>query len=223
MAAYNPLAEKAYEYMLEKINNKEFQANVYYSETMLAKEIGVSRTPMRDALMRLSQDRYIDIVPSKGFMLHVMSKEDIQNTYQIRVAIEAFCCVLLHRQRKTKARRRTIEDVRETTDLMKQAIEDKKSYDEILSHDFAFHKQIVEFSGNTDMIRLIDSYSHMQHDIAFKSFEQEGRPLAAYEEHMNIFRELISDSEDADVRIYAAVQHHMESSRDIALKQYGLI
>lgn len=223
MAVYNPLAEKAYEYLLQKINNKEFLANEYYSETLLAKEIGVSRTPMRDALMRLSQDRYIDIVPSKGFRLHVMSREDIQNTFQVRAAIEGFCCVFLHRERTTKAGRRAIEDLKETADLMKRAIEDQKTYDEILNHDFAFHKRIVEYSGNADMIRLINSYSHMQHDIAFKSFEQQGRPMAAYEEHMQIFRELTSDHEDADVRIYSAVLHHMESSRDIALDLFGLM
>ncbi len=222
MAVYNPLAEKAYEFMLEKIKSGEFSANEYYSETKLAQEIGISRTPMRDALMRLSQDRYIDIVPNKGFRLHEMSREDIQNTFQVRAAIEGFCCMALHNDRKTKRGRRLIEDLEETMGLMKQSIDENKPFDVILSHDFAFHRQIVEYSGNADMIRLIESYSHMQQDIAYKSFEQEGRPSEAYEEHMEIYRQLISDEEDANAEVYAAVVRHMESSRDIALKYYGL-
>ena len=102
MAVYNPLAEKAYEFMLEKIKRGEFSADEYYSETRLAQDLGISRTPMRDALMRLSQDRYIDIIPNKGFRLHQMSREDIQNTFQVRAAIEGFCSMALHDERKTK-------------------------------------------------------------------------------------------------------------------------
>ena len=222
MAVYNPLAEKAYEFMLEKIKHGEFSANEYYSETRLAQDLGISRTPMRDALMRLSQDRYIDIIPNKGFRLHEMSREDIQNTFQVRAAIEGFCSMALHDERKTKQGRRTIEDLEETLDLMKQSIETNEPYDVILGHDFDFHRQIVEYSRNADMIRLIESYSHMQQAIAFRSFEQKGRPMEAYEEHMEIYRNLTSDQEDARIVIYRAVMHHMEASRDIALKYYGL-
>lgn len=46
--------------------------------------------------------------------------------------------------------------------------------------------------------------------------------MEAYEEHMEIYRNLISDKEDARIAIYRAVMHHMEASRDIALKFYGL-
>ena len=50
---------------------------------------------MQDALVRLSQDRFIDIIPSKGFCLHEMSEEDIWHTYQARTAVEGFCAMQL--------------------------------------------------------------------------------------------------------------------------------
>ena len=99
MAKYTPLQEKAYQYLKEKINRGELEHGKFYSETKMAAEIGISRTPFKDALVRLSQDRYIDIVPSRGFCLHALSLQDITNTYQSRTAVEGFCALTLHTRR----------------------------------------------------------------------------------------------------------------------------
>ena len=61
MAKYTPLQEKAYEFLKNKITRGELEHGKFYSETKMAAEIGISRTPFKDALVRLSQDRYIDI------------------------------------------------------------------------------------------------------------------------------------------------------------------
>ena len=77
----------------------------------------------------------------------------------------------------------------------------------------------------TQVTKPVSIPAMMPGEVAFlqKSAARQGRPMAAYEEHMQIFRELTSDHEDADVRIYSAVLHHMESSRDIALDLFGLM
>ena len=102
MAKYTPLQEKAYEFLKNKITRGELEHGKFYSETKMAAEIGISRTPFKDALVRLSQDRYIDIVPSRGFCLHALSCRDIINTYQSRTAVEGFCAFSLHTKRKEK-------------------------------------------------------------------------------------------------------------------------
>lgn len=218
MPSYQPLAEKAYEYIRGMITAGQLNANEFYSETRFAKEIGVSRTPMRDALMRLSQDRYIDIIPSKGFCLHRMSEEDIQNTYQVRTAIEGFCALSVYRSRATKEGQEVIGRLKKSLDDMKQAIEEGKPHDVILDYDLDFHRAIVNFSNNRDMIDMITSYSHMLSDIAMKSFEQEGRPLEAWQEHKTIYDRIVSDHLKDESEIYFAVMHHMESSRDISIR-----
>lgn len=67
MTEFRLLQAKAYEYLKESILRKELEFGVTYSETKLARELNISRTPMRDALHRLAQEGYIDIVPSKDF------------------------------------------------------------------------------------------------------------------------------------------------------------
>ena len=68
------LQTQAYDYLIAQIKDGTLRPNTIYSLNQMAKEIGVSRTPLRDAVLRLEQERYVDILPSKGFVLHKMTK-----------------------------------------------------------------------------------------------------------------------------------------------------
>lgn len=221
MTTYQPLAQKAYDYIRELITSGQLNADEFYSETRFAKEIDVSRTPMRDALMRLSQDRYIDIVPSKGFRLHRMSEEDIVNTYQVRTAIEGFCALYLYRRRSEPDAEIVLQKLEESLKNMKQAIDENQPHNISLKFDMDFHREIVRFSKNRDMINMMNSYSHMLSDIAAKSFEQEGRPLEAWQEHKSIYDKIVSPEPADESALYFSVMHHMESSRDICIRMLG--
>ena len=87
MKEIQSLQGQAYDYLIEMIKDGGLEAGKIYSLNQMAKKAGVSRTPFRDAVLRLEQERYLDILPSKGFTLHSMTKEDIHETYQIRNAI----------------------------------------------------------------------------------------------------------------------------------------
>ena len=85
------LNEQTYLHLQKLIINNYFSYHEIYSETKISKELGVSRTPFRDAIHRLAQEGYIDIIPSKGFMLHQLDKKDITETFQVRSALECYC------------------------------------------------------------------------------------------------------------------------------------
>lgn len=217
MARYTPLQEKAYEYLKNKITQGELEHGKFYSETKMAAEIGISRTPFKDALVRLSQDRYIDIVPSRGFCLHVLSLQDIINTYQSRTAVEGFCALFLHTKRKEKDASSVIEALFKDVEKMAKAIDEKKSFSEILSYDLSFHQRIVEFSKNDELINLYESHNHQLYDIAMKTFELEGRPATAVSEHQLILDNIVSDDENATAGTYLSVMKHMDNTKDIVI------
>ena len=91
------LQEKAYLFLKEQVVSGQLCVGELYSETQMAKEIGVSRTPFKAALIRLSHEKYIDIIPSKGFQLHVFSEKEIQELFEARIAIESHCALRLMR------------------------------------------------------------------------------------------------------------------------------
>ena len=78
-----PLNEQAYRHLQHMILTDQLSYQEIYSETKLSKELGISRTPFRDAIHRLAQEGYIDIIPSKGFTLHQLTKQDVDETFQM--------------------------------------------------------------------------------------------------------------------------------------------
>lgn len=218
MTNYKPLQEKAYEYLKKKITDGELAYGQFYSETKMAKEIGISRTPFKDALVRLSQDRYIDIVPSRGFCLHVLSQQDINNTYQSRIAVEGFCALVLHRHRDEAEGAAVIEALEQDMLSMERTIRDKAPFAQILLHDLSFHRRIVDFSKNAQLIKLYESYNHQLYDIALKTFDVPDRPSHALEEHREIFNNITSKSDTAAADAYRSVMKHMEKTKNVVLE-----
>lgn len=218
MAGYTPLRQKAYEYLLQRIRSGGLEPGVIYSETRLAGEIGISRTPFRDALVRLSQDKYIDILPSKGFCLHVMSPEDIWTTYQARTAVEGFCAMELAAAKEGEEGRGTLDRLAESLDRMGTMIAEQAPLADILSCDLGFHQTIVEFSRNAELARLYENLNHRVSYIALESFAKPGRPAQALEEHRAIYQAMSGAGEQVEIGPYLAVMHHMEASRDIVLE-----
>lgn len=81
------LQMQAYDSIKNGILNGELEPGQLYSETKLSAKIGISRTPMREALQCLSQDGYITIIPSKGFMIRQLNEKDMKDSIQIQAAL----------------------------------------------------------------------------------------------------------------------------------------
>lgn len=155
MPKYTSIQETAYNYVRNKVLTGQLQPNVLYSETKMAAEIHISRTPMKDALVRLSQDRFIDIIPSKGFCLHKMSEEDIWHTYQARTAVEGFCAMQLAQHRDEgdgQAAIRALEGcLTDMSRLLAEMSQRKVSLEELLERDLQFHQALVDYVQNTEL------------------------------------------------------------------------
>ena len=218
MAFYKPLQEEAYDHLRERILSGSLVPGVLYSETKMAAEIGISRTPMKDALVRLAQDKYIDIIPSKGFRLHVMSSEDIWSTYQARTAIEGFCAVVLAAAKNTPEGQRDIALMQEMITRMETVLESGGPSEEYLACDMKFHETLVHHCGNEEFIRLFSSYQHRLQTIAEESLHTPGRYREALREHQQIVDAIREAASPEDLRAYLAVKAHMEASRDLTLR-----
>ncbi len=93
--AYQPLQYKAYYDLMAMIDENKLIKGVIYSETKISKELGISRTPFRNALLRLVHEGYIEIVPSKGFVLLQFNEREYRNNTMLCSALETYCGVQL--------------------------------------------------------------------------------------------------------------------------------
>lgn len=218
MAGYKFLQEEAYVHIKEQIVTGALQADQIYSETKMAAIIGISRTPMKDALVRLSQEKLIDILPSKGFRLHQMSQEDIWSTYQLRTAVEGFCVLHLAHMKDSPEGKRGIEMLKESITRMEE-LRLAAAIDEFWEEDLTFHRQLVESAGNSEFIQLFESYNYRMSVIAKRSFQSPNRREGALREHQAIVDAVIACRDRDDMTAFAAVRHHMEAARDIVLRE----
>lgn len=218
MSGYKPLQEKALEELRSRLTAGEFAPGEVYSESRIAAELGISRTPVKDALVRLAQDRYIDILPSRGFRLHVMSERDVQETFQLRTAIEGFCALTLARERETPAGREALESMRESLEAMRSSLESSQAGPAYLESDLAFHRKLVSYARNDELMSLFDSYQHRLSTVAEQSLLRPGRPAEAVAEQQAIYDAIMSD-DAGGASAYAAVERHMRSARDIVLAE----
>ena len=211
------LQKYAYDYLKDMILSGKLIDNEIYSETKIAKEIGISRTPMRDALRHLSQEGFIDILPSKGFILHRLTEKDIMEILQIRCAIEGYATYLLTKQNKTEHGIKTINKLRNILKKQEDIISTSRNLVEFTEYDTLFHTTIVSFAENYAFNEMFDNYMYRIKKLAMDSLSHDGRLEETMKEHFNIFN-CICEGNIEDM--YNITLYHMESPKQLNLKDY---
>lgn len=149
------LAEQIYDWLKEKILTGELEAGQRVSVDSLASEIGVSRTPIRDALNRLSLEGLVVVTPRRGTVVGGLSIEDINEVYQARFLIEPAICEIVAATASRDFVRdlETIQSEWETvnTALVYKDIKETTRYVELNN---AFHLRIVEETGNSRLSQI---------------------------------------------------------------------
>lgn len=215
MHVHRPLQEKAYYHLKKLITERKLEPNVIYSETRMCSELGISRTPFKDALVRLSQDKYIDIIPSKGFCLHQMSRDDVLTTYQLRIAIESFCAINLAANFEEESSQKYFEKMQGIMASMKQAVSKKRNVEVFSEFDVEFHKCLVQSARNEEFDELFESYQYRISSFTTENLVMPGSLTEACDDHEEILKAI---AEKSDVgRLYGLLQAHLEQLRDVVL------
>ena len=201
------LQAQAYTYVKKQILTKKLVANVLYSETKLAAELGISRTPMRESLHFLSQDGYITIIPSKGFMIRQLTEKDMLETIQIRCAIEGFCTHVIASEIESKKGQQLIKTLDKLLELMKKAKNSNDSNKAYVDYDHKFHLELVNYVDNSEFNRTFQRLMYLIHLTTSTSLSVPGRIDSTLDEHEQYFRSL--KAADGDTAYGTLIKHLM--------------
>ena len=157
-------------------------------------------------MLRLVEEGYIDILPSKGFRLHQMTMKDFIETLQVRLALEAYCATIITKHYQTSWAQELIEVLHDKTAHMYAIYRSDRNVDEYLRYDCEFHRVIIQKLGNTQFNALFDQFMNRMLKFSYMNFDNPERMLQAYEEHIVILEAM--ESGDVD-HIYSLVLHHM--------------
>jgi len=209
---YKPLRELVFESLREAIILGRLKPGERLMEVQLAEEMGVSRTPVREAIRKLELDGFVVMVPRKGAYVAGITLKDITDVFEVRAALEAMAAGLA-------AERITDEEMDQLERSLVQISESHTGDDinAIVKGDTEFHNLIYQASRNQRLVQII---THLQEQIQrfrMTSLSQPGRTKFALDEHKKIV-EAISDRNVELAQMLA--REHIENAEQSLLSAF---
>ena len=211
MESRSPLQIQAYDYLKKMILSGKLEPDVLYSETRMSAELGISRTPMREALRCLSQDGYITIVPSKGFMLRSLNEQDMEESIQIRCAIEGFCVQVIAAEADTKKGWKLLGELEKLLEKQEKLLlpgsqgqvrEEKgeprvwsdAALEAFMEYDHQFHRALIDYVGNREFKQTVQRLMYLIHLTTARALSIPGRTEDTMKEH-KLFYSYLKDGD----------------------------
>lgn len=194
-----PAAERVYAYVKAAILDRVYPGNELLTEGELATAVGVSRTPVREALLRLEESGLVKLYPKKGALVLPVLAQEVNDVLEARELIETHAAAKVWPRRKQLAEK-LVPLVQEMRKHRKAG--DAKSF---LEADRAFHEAIVGAAGNQILAKLYNSLRDRQVRMGVPGIEMQparmDKSIAAHQEMIDAlgsnsvkrFRELVID------------------------------
>lgn len=175
------LAEQVFDRLENEILSGVYQRDELLTEMKLVTDLGVSRTPIREALHRLEQEHLIDIT-QKGIVVLGVTQKDLADIFEIRERIEG----IASRMAAEHITDEQLAQLRETLELQEFYVP-RKDADHIKVYDSQFHKQIYRFSGSSVYYDTLMPLHKKVQKYRKASVENESRAVQSAKEHRIIF------------------------------------
>ena len=128
-----------------------FKPGERINESALSRDLGASRTPLREALNRLVSEGFVEFHPGRGFFCRDLSQSRVEHLYQARMAIECEAA----RQAALHARPEDLDDLDAALDLTSDEYATCTNPIRLMELDEAFHMRLAGLSGNGELVRLL--------------------------------------------------------------------
>jgi len=191
---YELLSQKVYRALKTEIIKGSLKPGTKLSEGKIAKQMEVSRTPIREALRELAAEGFVKISPNQGVVVSNASVEDVQEVLRIRGVLEGLAARLATKMISE-------EEIKELEKYQKQ-MEYYTKKDDVLAFsemDAEFHELILNICGNNKLIQIRKNISDQAHRYRIRSLSIPGRLKYSLKEHQEIVEALKrKDAEQAD-------------------------
>lgn len=194
------LQARVFNRIREDILNGIYKENDELKEMTIGAELGVSRTPVREALRQLELEGLIKIIPNKGAYVIGISSKDLKDIYEMRARLEGLCA----RWATRNATREDITRLDEISDLTEFHYE-KKKYDKVLELDNEFHEMLYQMADSKMLYRTLSDFHHYLEIIRKKTLSSNERVSHSIKEHRNIIDSIKAGDEDMAEQL--AMQH----------------
>ena len=188
------ISDQVYALLREQILSGRLQPLERLRERTIASDLGVSPTPVREALMRLEQHRIVESQPTGGARVRRVTTAEVAEILDVRAQLEGFATRAVASDLSPTGRSR-LEQLHASAGAVKAT--DPAGYREL---DVAFHRAIIELSGNATLVRIMSQLQDQIRIVMMASMQLVGRgPEVSFREHTDILAALAaSEPDDAE-------------------------
>ena len=173
IAPIRRLQDEAYDYLKEKILAGELVEGELYSESQLTQTLNMSRTPVRDALLRLNMEGFLEIYPSRGFMIRDVGMAEIKETLEIRCALEGYAAYVLAERNDTREAREVVRRLNESIDADEQMLHDGKlDICKFAENNIAFHNIMIDYLHNETISQTYKKFENKIREMTQQHLEK---------------------------------------------------
>lgn len=200
------LAASAYAQLKEALDNFHFVPGDRFSENEVSALLGMSRTPIREALVRLQREGYISVMPKLGWLVNSIDFHVFEQLYDVRSVLECAAIDLLGAAPDLAQRLAPLCEL-----WCVDASERLDACTAVSQMDEAFHMALVHASCNLEMARIHCDLTERIRVVRRLEFTRNYRIDAAYDEHAQILQTLLSRD---TLRTKTLLRKHIAVSRD---------
>lgn len=216
------LKELALKYLRDKIAGGEWPSGYRLSDLLLSKEIGISRTPIREAINQLVAEGLVELRPHEGTFVRTISRRDIEELYELREILECYCA----RKAATAPSPELLVQLADNLARIEKLEQQTKPGQEFLNqeetrsqrqYDLAFHQALLAAAGNRKLEKIIgDSRLHSQLFSVLAGQMHIDSLHNAVEYHRRLFDAVKNRNPDAAEQ---AMREHMRCALQVALSR----
>lgn len=183
-------------------------------EIHLANRLGVSRTPIREAIRKLELEGLVTMIPRKGAEVAQITEKSMNDVLEVRRAVDALCVELACDRIDSQS----LEQLRIACDNFEQAVK-TKDVKKIAQADVKLHDIIVQATGNQRLIQLVYNLSEQMYRYRFEYIKDASQHQHLVEEHRIIYESIVNKDKDTASR---AAKMHIDNQEKAIMQQIRL-
>jgi DNA-binding GntR family transcriptional regulator len=178
------LVDDAYRALKDAIRENTFPPGYQGSEQEIATRLGMSRTPVHEAVIRLQEEGLVRVLPRRGVVILAISADDMREIYEVMIALESAAAELLAGKPESE-RLPIVAELESLNVLMKAALEadDLSSW---ARADGTFHQSVIERCGNGRLARMFHTIMDQSHRARMLTLRLRPKPIGSVGEHRAI-------------------------------------
>lgn len=209
------LKEQVYEYLREQMREQKIQAGSAINMDATSRKLGISKTPLRDALIQLEMEGFVSILPRKGIYVNGLTIDEIKEFYQVIGALESAAIAIAFGQIKPVH----IEKMKKLILEMHAAIE-KNNFGLYSKKNLAFHNIYIDLCGNHSLKKIVDNLKKRLYDFQAQSQWVKEWELTSMKEHQQLVDNLEAGNLEMTQRVIRDIHWSFEVQEVFIRKYY---